>query len=171
MCDPDVETTFALYDRVVSVRLGTGVPIGTRGTIVGIMQGRLNLDTYYEILFDNLSSTSMEAILHGKNQQKCRIKVHSYHLLNYSHSLRGRSMNFYSQRSNPFEQPPRFATQPSNNNNNNTPKTPKSAPPLTTNDQPFFTRNNKQTLQMNPGQNPCMFSLSQEEPTLFWLFF
>lgn len=156
MCDPDVGTTFAVYDRVVSVRLGTGVPIGTRGTIVGIIQGRLNLDTYYEVLFDNLSLTSMESILHGKNQQKCRIKVHSYHLLNYTHSLRIRSGNLHSQRSNPSEQAPRFAAaKPSNKTKSNTPK---SAPPLATHEKPFFTHNNEQIHQMNRTQNPCMLS-------------
>ena len=153
MCDPHVGTTFTLYDRVVTVRLGTGVPIGTRGTVVGIMQARLNLDTYYEILFDNLSPTSLEAILHSRNQEKCRIKVHSYHLLNYSHSLRMRSSDYHSQRSNPSEQPPRFAAKQPNKNNNNTAKTPKSAPPLITDERPFFAQNNNQGWQNSSAQN------------------
>ena len=61
------------------------------------------LDAYYEILFDHLPETSLEAILLGKHQQTCRIKVRSYHLLNYSHSLRLRSMNdnYQQQRSTP----------------------------------------------------------------------
>lgn len=147
MCDPDAGTVFNLYDRVVNVRLGTGVPIGTRGTVVGIMQGRLNLDTYYEILFDNLSPTSLEAILHGRNQTKCRIKVHSFHLLNYSHSLRMRSADYNPQRSIPSEQPPRFAGKQPNRNENHPVRTPKSAPPLATNERPFFAQN-------NPPQNP-----------------
>lgn len=93
MCEPEIGTVFELLDRVVNVRPGTGVPIGTRGTVVGIMHGATPLDAYYEILFDHLPETSLEAILLGKNRQACRIKVRSYHLLNYSHSLRLRSMN------------------------------------------------------------------------------
>jgi hypothetical protein len=93
MCDPDMETHYELYDRVISVRLGTGVPMGTRGTIIGIMLGQTHLDTYYEVLFDHLQKNSLDAILLGGNNQLCRIKVRSYHLLNYSHSLRARSMS------------------------------------------------------------------------------
>ena len=144
MCDPDITTTYELYDRVVSVRLGTGVPIGTRGTVVGIMLGRTNLDTYYEILFDNLPPNSLESILLGSDQRKCCIKVRSYHLLNYSHSLRMRSMNNdYRQRSvssiqpqqRPTEHSLRPPQQPTRNirrqsaGNSTAPK-PKSAPPM-----------------------------------------
>ena len=61
------------------------------------MFGRTNLDTYYEILFDDLPSNSLASILLGKNQQLCLVKVRSYHLLNYSHSLRLRSINYQPQ--------------------------------------------------------------------------
>jgi hypothetical protein len=144
MCDPDTTTTYELYDRVISVRLGTGVPIGTRGTVVGIMLGRTNLDTYYEILFDNLPPNSLESILLGNNQRKCCIKLRSYHLLNYSHSLRVRSMNNnYRQRSVSSIHPQQYPTeyslrppqQPTHNARrqsagNSTATKPKSAPPM-----------------------------------------
>ena len=97
MCDSDVETVHDLYDRVATVRLGTGVPLGTRGTIIGIMIGETHLDTFYEVLFDHLPKNSLDAILLGGNNQACRIKVRSYHLLNYSHSLRVRSTANYQQ--------------------------------------------------------------------------
>ncbi|CAM4780021.1 unnamed protein product [Rotaria magnacalcarata] len=104
MCDSDIETRYDLYDRVITVRLGTGVPIGTRGTIIGVMLGQTHLDTYYEVLFDHLPKNSLDAILLGRNNQQCRIKVRSYHLLNYSHSLRTRSItNYQQQRSAPGE--------------------------------------------------------------------
>jgi hypothetical protein len=104
MCDFDIETLYDLYDRVVTVRLGTGVPLGTRGTIIGVMLGQTHLDTYYEVLFDHLPKNSLDSILLGGNNQQCRIKVRSYHLLNYSHSLRVRSMiNYQQQRSMPNE--------------------------------------------------------------------
>ena len=97
MCDPDTDTHYELYDRVVSVRLGTGVPVGTRGTIIGVMLGQTHLDTYYDVLFDNLPKNSLDAILLVGSNQQCRIKVRSYHLLNYSHSLRTRSVANYQQ--------------------------------------------------------------------------
>lgn len=104
MCDADLETVYDLYDRVVTVRLGTGVPLGTRGTIIGMMLGQTHLDTFYEVLFDHLPKNSLDAILLGGHNQQCRIKVRSYHLANYSHSLRVRSMsNYQPQRSLPTE--------------------------------------------------------------------
>ncbi len=99
-----METVYDLYDRVITVRLGTGVPLGTRGTIIGVMLGQTHLDTYYEVLFDHLPKNSLDAILLGGHNQQCRIKVRSYHLVNYSHSLRVRSMsNLQQQRSLPSE--------------------------------------------------------------------
>ncbi|CAF1165139.1 unnamed protein product [Adineta ricciae] len=104
MCDSDMEAHYELYDRVVTVRLGTGVPLGTRGTIIGMMHGQTHLDTFYEVLFDQLPKTSLDAILLSGSSQQRRIKVRSYHLLNYSHSLRVRSTSNYSQsRSMPNE--------------------------------------------------------------------
>lgn len=144
MCEPDVGTVFYLFDRVVSVRLGTGVPIGTRGTIVGIMFNRNHLDTYYEILFDQLPANSLDAILYPKDQGRCRVKVHSYHLINYSHSLRLRSMGYQNQRSVPAnntrdQQPQQSNRTPQRNSQEKTPSTkPKSAPPLTANEKPKF---------------------------------
>jgi len=150
MCDTDIETRYELYDRVITVRLGTGVPLGTRGTIIGVMLGPTHLDTYYEILFDHLPKNSLDAILFSGHNQQCRIKVRSYHLLNYSHSLRVRSMANYAQaRSMPNEnvwekrlveqsstsrqtqgpQPTRILKRTSNDTNPTT--TPKSAPAAT----------------------------------------
>ncbi|CAF2425748.1 unnamed protein product [Rotaria sp. Silwood2] len=185
MCDPDITTTFYLFDRVVNVRPGTGVPIGTRGTVIGIMHGRTHLDTYYEILFDNLSSHSLDAILLGKNQQKCRIKVRSYHLLNYSHSLRFRSINYQHQQSvpsgnigerRPYRQIPTIRQQEPTNNikkgsgNENT--KPKSAPPLSTHDRPNFVQVKEQkstthdpTSSVSSTEQPRQSSSSIENPS------
>lgn len=165
MCSPDPSTEFRLFDRVVSVRLGTGVPLGSHGTVVGIMHGQTDLDTYYEILFDNLPTNSLEAILLGKNQQKCRTKVHSYHLLNYTHSLRMRSIDYQPQQSTPMNY---GRNQHSNrtskqqyyeNNQNNTAMKPKSAPPLTTNERPYFNNNNN-----NTQKPPRLQQMNQPHP-------
>jgi hypothetical protein len=176
MCDPDIHTSFFLYDRVINVRLGSGVPIGTRGTVIGIMHGRTHLDTYYEILFDNLPSNSLDTILLGKNQQKCRIKVHSYHLLNYSHSLRLRSANYQQQRSvpssnvneqQPFQQTSTVPQQQStrtvrrDSNDNNKGTKPKSAPPLNKQERPNFAQVKEQTPITN---NPRSSLTSTETP-------
>lgn len=121
MCDPDIETRHELFDRVINVRLGAGVPIGTRGTIIGVMLGHTHLDTYYEVLFDHLPKNSLDAILFGGHNQQCRIKVRSYHLLNYSHSLRTRSMANHQQSKTattenawekPFVEPAAFRPSP-----------------------------------------------------------
>lgn len=40
---PDPDTTFFLLDRVVNVEMGITVPVGIRGTVVGILQGSLIL--------------------------------------------------------------------------------------------------------------------------------
>jgi hypothetical protein len=161
MCDSDIETVYDLYDRVIIVRLGTGVPLGTRGTIIGVMLGQTHLDTYYEVLFDHLPKNSLDAILLAGNNQQCRIKVRSYHLLNYSHSLRVRSMANYQQtrsmpsenvwekrllepstittttttRQTPAQPPPptRILKRTTNDTNSTTP--PKSAPPSSTSTQ------------------------------------
>jgi hypothetical protein len=180
MCDSDIETQYDLYDRVITVRLGTGVPLGTRGTIIGILLGQTHLDTYYEVLFDHLPKNSLDAILLGGNNQQCRIKVRSYHLLNYSHSLRVRSMtNYQQQRSMPGEnvwerrlldqssttsrstqqqpppppQPTRILKRTSNDNNSTT--TPKSAPAAssTQNKPGFVEMTTVSTEEQQPAKN------------------
>jgi hypothetical protein len=179
MCDSDIETQYDLYDRVITVRLGTGVPLGTRGTIIGILLGQTHLDTYYEVLFDHLPKNSLDAILFGGNNQQCRIKVRSYHLLNYSHSLRVRSMmNYQQQRSMPSEnvwekrlleqsttsrqtpqQPTRILKRTTNDTNTTTTTTtttPKSAPASTsTQDKSNFIEIiNASIKEQKPTTNP-----------------
>ncbi|CAF4285934.1 unnamed protein product [Rotaria socialis] len=176
MCDPDVKADFMLLDRVVNVRPDTGVPIGARGTIIGIMYGRTNLDTYYEVLFDTLSSNTLDTILLGKNQQTCRIKVRSYHLLNYSHSLRYRSINYQQQQSLPssylyeqrsFNQTSTYRQQPAeivkkDSSNDKTLKTPKSAPASATHHESYFAQVKE---QKSTTDDPTLSPLSAEPLT------
>lgn len=51
---PDPTATFQLYDRIVNVREGYSVPLGLKGTIIGIHRNGTNLesDTTYYTLFD-----------------------------------------------------------------------------------------------------------------------
>jgi hypothetical protein len=134
--------------------------------VIGIMLGRTILDTYYEILFDNLPVNSLETILLGKHQQKSRIKVRSYHLLNYSHSLRMRSMNYHQQRSVPsvnvWEQTSSFRQQQQ-----------QSAPALAAHGKPSFDQVTEQKPIPNnsiqpsvPVENPSLLpTLTENLPT------
>ncbi|XP_031415330.1 5'-3' exoribonuclease 1 isoform X2 [Clupea harengus] len=48
--DPDVE--YRLFDRVVNVRDGFSVPLGLRGTIIGIKGAEREAEVLYEVVFD-----------------------------------------------------------------------------------------------------------------------
>lgn len=49
---PDPTTTYELYDRVVNTRQGFSVPFGLRGTVVGIRPAEMEVNTLYEVIFD-----------------------------------------------------------------------------------------------------------------------
>ncbi len=49
---PDPSANYQLLDRVVNVRQGYSVPLGLRGTVIGIKNASKVLDVVYEILFD-----------------------------------------------------------------------------------------------------------------------
>lgn len=49
---PDPDTTFELFDRVVNVREGFSVPLGLRGTVIGLLKAARPEDAMVEVLFD-----------------------------------------------------------------------------------------------------------------------
>lgn len=49
---PDLDAIYHLFDRVVNVRSGYTVPLGLRGTVVGILPGERPRDIVYEVVFD-----------------------------------------------------------------------------------------------------------------------
>ncbi|KAM4693486.1 5'-3' exoribonuclease 1 isoform 2-T2 [Discoglossus pictus] len=49
---PDRDTEFRLFDRVVNVRESFSVPLGLRGTIIGIKGAEREADVLLEVLFD-----------------------------------------------------------------------------------------------------------------------
>lgn len=49
---PDPSANYQLLDRVVNIRQGYSVPIGLRGTVVGIKNTSKVMDVVYGILFD-----------------------------------------------------------------------------------------------------------------------
>lgn len=49
---PDRDAEYRLFDRVVNVRYGFSVPVGLRGTVIGIKGADREADILYEVLFD-----------------------------------------------------------------------------------------------------------------------
>ena len=49
---PDSTTDTWLFDRVVNIRRGYSVPLGLRGTIIGVKKSDRRIDSLYEVLFD-----------------------------------------------------------------------------------------------------------------------
>uniref|UniRef100_UPI00398EEF20 5'-3' exoribonuclease 1 isoform X2 n=1 Tax=Pristiophorus japonicus TaxID=55135 RepID=UPI00398EEF20 len=49
---PDKDAEYLLFDRVVNVREDFSVPIGLRGTIIGMKGAERESDEFYEVLFD-----------------------------------------------------------------------------------------------------------------------
>lgn len=49
---PDASTVYELFDRVVNVREGFTVPLGLRGTVVGVLSAVKEQDRLYEVVFD-----------------------------------------------------------------------------------------------------------------------
>lgn len=49
---PDPNSQNRLFDRIRSVRSGFSVPLGAKGTIIGIRKENNPLDTMYDVLFD-----------------------------------------------------------------------------------------------------------------------
>ena len=49
---PDQDADYFLFDRVVNVRQGFSVPLGLRGTIIGVLKAPRPEDGFVEVLFD-----------------------------------------------------------------------------------------------------------------------
>ncbi|XP_022244143.1 5'-3' exoribonuclease 1-like, partial [Limulus polyphemus] len=49
---PDPNSNYMLFDRVINVREGYSVPLGLRGTVIGIHEGDKVTDTMYDVVFD-----------------------------------------------------------------------------------------------------------------------
>ena len=49
---PDPDSEFYLFDRVINVREGFSVPLGLRGTVIGLIKGTRPEDSPVEVLFD-----------------------------------------------------------------------------------------------------------------------
>lgn len=52
MLIPDANATYELFDRVINIRDGYSVPLGFRGTVIGILPASKEQEIIYEVLFD-----------------------------------------------------------------------------------------------------------------------
>ncbi|EZA57402.1 hypothetical protein DMN91_008681 [Ooceraea biroi] len=68
--DPCVQNR--LFDRIRTIRIGFSVPIGAKGTIVGIRKAKIPTDVVYEVLFD-------KPFIGGLTLQGCS-QFRGYHL-------------------------------------------------------------------------------------------
>lgn len=84
---PDLSTVSDLYDRVVNVRQGFCVPVGMRGTIIGIKNGQKMMDVVYEVLFDKPFSGGLT--VRSVEESAGRLyHVPSWAIINLSHGHR-----------------------------------------------------------------------------------
>ncbi|KAK4879546.1 hypothetical protein RN001_007692 [Aquatica leii] len=84
---PDPTTTFKLYDRVVNVREGYTVPMGFKGTIIGIHKSGTQDDdigTTFDVLFDNVFAGGLS--INTSTNRGYRMPKPA--LINISHGIR-----------------------------------------------------------------------------------
>ncbi|XP_015268972.1 PREDICTED: 5'-3' exoribonuclease 1 [Gekko japonicus] len=86
---PDRDAEYRLFDRVVNVRESFSVPIGLRGTIIGIKGASRESDVLYEVLFDEE--------FHGGLTLRCSpargYRMPASALINLSHGHRSETGN------------------------------------------------------------------------------
>ncbi|XP_073435198.1 5'-3' exoribonuclease 1 isoform X1 [Dendrobates tinctorius] len=81
---PDRDADFRLFDRVVNVRESFSVPLGLRGTIIGIKGAERDADVLLEVLFDE----EFPGGLHIRCSQSRGYRVPTSALINLSHGIR-----------------------------------------------------------------------------------
>ncbi|XP_068209934.1 5'-3' exoribonuclease 1-like isoform X1 [Palaemon carinicauda] len=83
---PDPSVTYELFDRVTNCREGFSVPLGARGTVIGIHLADKETDVMYDILFDEAFEEGLT--LAGPATAKRCYRLHSASLINLSHGNR-----------------------------------------------------------------------------------
>ncbi|XP_060573103.1 5'-3' exoribonuclease 1-like, partial [Ruditapes philippinarum] len=81
---PDQSATYQLYDRVVNTRQGFPVPFGLRGTVVGIHPAEVEVNTMYEVIFDD----DFQGGISIRNSSKRGYRMPPSGLLNITHGER-----------------------------------------------------------------------------------
>lgn len=84
---PDPSTNYHLLDRVVNVRQGYSVPLGCRGTVIGIKNAQKTMDVIYEVLFDTEFAGGLP--VRGVESSPTRVyHVPPWSLINLTHGQR-----------------------------------------------------------------------------------
>ncbi|XP_075058040.1 5'-3' exoribonuclease 1 isoform X2 [Mixophyes fleayi] len=81
---PDRDAEFRLFDRVVNVRESFSVPLGLRGTIIGIKGAERDVDVLLEVLFDE----EFPGGLTIRSSQFRGYRLPTSALINLSHGIR-----------------------------------------------------------------------------------
>ncbi|XP_035697172.1 5'-3' exoribonuclease 1-like isoform X1 [Branchiostoma floridae] len=142
---PDPGADFQLFDRVVNVRDGHGVPLGLRGTVIGIHSAAKEVDLLYDIVFDEQfqGGLSLKGCSpgYGYRMPPSGLINISFGLRKESGQLKGKPTAVVKPTSTPSPQqrtPEQYSSilrKPPNilNHSPNSPFTPKQASPYTTN--------------------------------------
>lgn len=77
---PDPTVTWEVYDRVVTVREGAVIPVGLRGTVIGVTKSKLRSNDSMMVLYDATFSV-------GDHVTRS-LETPAYALLNLSHGTR-----------------------------------------------------------------------------------
>ncbi|KAG8224751.1 hypothetical protein J437_LFUL005320 [Ladona fulva] len=87
---PDRSTKYSLFDRVVNVRESYTVPLGLRGTVIGIQRAAKEEDTVYDVVFDCIFAGGMQILgcTPGKGY-----RLPSYAMINLTHYERSHGIN------------------------------------------------------------------------------
>ncbi|KAK7812216.1 hypothetical protein U0070_010975, partial [Myodes glareolus] len=83
---PDRDAEFRLFDRVVNVRESFSVPVGLRGTIIGIKGASREADVLFEVLFDEEFPGGLTISRSETGNQKLTAIVKPQPAVNYCNS-------------------------------------------------------------------------------------
>ncbi|XP_076050626.1 5'-3' exoribonuclease 1-like isoform X2 [Oratosquilla oratoria] len=111
---PDPSVQFELLDRIINVREGFSVPLGARGTIIGIRPAGKEVDTVYDILFDETFAGGLK--LAGEaSVQRC-YRLHRAAIINVSFGERKTISNSFQTASTKTKKNGHGQQQPSSGN-------------------------------------------------------
>ncbi|KAK3858374.1 hypothetical protein Pcinc_035435 [Petrolisthes cinctipes] len=83
---PDPTVQYKLFDRVINIREGFSVPLGARGTVIGIQPAEKDADVLYDVLFDEPFVGGLT--LRGEASSSRCYRLHWASLINTSHGNR-----------------------------------------------------------------------------------
>lgn len=82
---PDPKAQHKLFDRIISVKESSTVPLGYKGTIVGVQRGEDASSNVYDVLFDK---EFVGGVSFNGGASNRRYKLHDAEFINISHGIR-----------------------------------------------------------------------------------